>query len=189
MTKEVRHCHAELRANKENRHLVGYAAVFNSRSEDLGGFVEVIDPAAFDGVIDKSDVFAVLDHDLRRGCLARSKRGAGTLSLSVDEKGLRYEFDAPATPLGDEVLEAVRRGDITASSFCFSTEDDHWERQADGTYLRTILRVAELYDVSPVYTPAYESTSVSARALLEKRKAADEKELTDYYNNLKYKQL
>lgn len=189
MTKEVRHCHAELRANKENRHLVGYAAVFNSRSEDLGGFVEVIDPAAFDGVIAASDVFAVLDHDLSRGCLARSKRGAGTLSLTVDDKGLRYEFDAPATPLGDEVLEAVRRGDITASSFCFSTADDHWERQADGTYLRTILRVQELYDVSPVYRPAYEATSVSARKMMEERKAADAKELTDYFNNLKIKQL
>ena len=189
MAKEVRHCLAELRANAENRHLVGYAAVFNSRSEDLGGFVEVIDPAAFDGVIASSDVFAVLDHDLSRGCLARSKRGAGTLALAVDDKGLRYEFDAPATPLGDEVLEGVRRGDITASSFCFAVADDHWERQADGTYLRTILKVAELYDVSPVYQPAYEATSVSARHLLEEREAADKKELTEYYNKLKCKQL
>lgn len=154
----------------ESRRVSGYAAVFGSSSLPLmdwdhGEFEEVIDRNAFDGVIEQSDVFAVLNHDNSRGVLGRSVNGTGSLSLSVDDHGLRYEFDAPRTALGDELLEGLRRGDITASSFAFSVQDDIWEERDDKTYKRTILKIGRLYDVSPVYNPAYPDTSVAQRSL------------------------
>lgn len=164
---------AELRKaedDPESRRVTGYAAVFGSSSLPLmdwdhGEFEEVIDRNAFDGVIEESDVFAVLNHDNSRGVLGRSVNGTGSLSLSVDDHGLRYEFDAPRTALGDELLEGLRRGDITASSFAFNVKDERWEEQEDKTYKRTILKIGRLYDVSPVYNPAYPDTSVAQRSL------------------------
>lgn len=166
---------AEVRKSEddpESRRVTGYAAVFGSSSLPLmdwdhGEFEEVIDRNAFDGVIEQSDVFAVLNHDNSRGILGRSVNGTGSLSLSVDDHGLRYEFDAPRTALGDELLEGLRRGDITASSFAFSVQDERWEEQEDKTYKRTILKIGRLYDVSPVYNPAYPDTSVAQRSLDE----------------------
>lgn len=154
----------------ESRRVTGYAAVFGSSSLPLmdwdhGEFEEVIDRNAFEGVIEQSDVFAVLNHDNSRGVLGRSVNGTGSLSLSVDDHGLRYEFDAPRTALGDELLEGLRRGDIAASSFAFSVQDERWEEQEDKTYKRTILKIGRLYDVSPVYNPAYPDTSVAQRSL------------------------
>lgn len=163
MEKEIRNI-GEIRANAESRNVDGYALVFNSLSEDLGGFREQILPEAADGVIEKSDVMALLNHDNSRGILARSRYGNGTLTLEVDEKGLRYTFDAPHTALGDECLEYLRRGDINQSSFAFTVAEDSWEKQGDGTYIRTIKRFERLYDVSPVFTPAYAETSVSCRS-------------------------
>ena len=156
----------------ESRRVSGYAAVFGSSSLPLmdwdhGEFEEVIDRNAFEGVIEQSDVFAVLNHDNSRGVLGRSVNGTGSLSLSVDDHGLRYEFDAPRTALGDELLEGLRRGDITASSFAFNVQDERWEEQEDKTYKRTILKIGRLYDVSPVYNPAYPDTSVAQRSLDE----------------------
>ena len=166
---------AEVRKSEddpESRRVTGYAAVFGSSSLPLmdwdhGEFEEVIDRNAFDGVIEQSDVFAVLNHDNSRGVLGRSVNGTGSLSLSVDDHGLRYEFDAPRTALGDELLEGLRRGDITASSFAFNVQDERWEEQEDKTYKRTILKIGRLYDVSPVYNPAYPDTSVAQRSLDE----------------------
>jgi hypothetical protein len=118
-------------------------------------------------MVDNSDVFACFNHDLNR-VLARSDRGEGSLKLTVDEVGLKYEFDAPHTALGDELLEYLSRGDIKKSSFAFYIDPDDpeaetWESK-DGTYFRTINKIAQIADVSPVWNPAYESTSVSKRA-------------------------
>ena len=150
--------------SEESRQITGYAAVFNSWSKDLGGFIEQIDERAFDGVIEKSDVMAVLNHNLDRGLLARSKNGEGTLKLEVDEVGLKYTFEAPKTAIGDEVLEGVKRGDISTSSFVFTVEADEWDFITTPAQ-RTIKRVNLLFDVSPVYTPAYETTTVAQRSI------------------------
>ncbi|MCH5241799.1 MAG: HK97 family phage prohead protease [Muribaculaceae bacterium] len=175
----------ELRAATEgdSRHIEGYALVFNTRSEDLGGFTEVISPEAVEGVLERSDVMALLNHDINRGVLARFRNGGGSLKLEVDDKGLRYSFDAPNTQLGDEVLEGVKRGDITGSSFAFTVEAEEWQKEGEG-YLRTIKQFGQLFDVSPVYNPAYLATSVEvdSRGLdaykesLEKRSSEESKE-------------
>ena len=175
MEKEIRNI-GEIRANAESRNVDGYAMVFNTLSENLGGFREQILPEAVDGVIERSDVMAVLNHDASRGILARSRYGNGSLTLQADEKGLRYTFDAPHTALGDECLEYLRRGDINQSSFAFVVAEDSWEKQSDGTYIRTIRKFDKLYDVSPVFTPAYAETSVSCRSFDEFKAEEERKE-------------
>ena len=162
---EVRSFNIELREEGESRLVEGYASVFNSRSRDLGGFYEIILPGAFDGLIDKSDVRCLLDHNPQRGILARSKNGQGSLHLTIDERGLKYEFDAPHTSLGDEVVEGLKRGDYSESSFAFRVQDESWTKEEDGTYLRTISKISGLYDVSIVQQAAYGDTSVALRSL------------------------
>lgn len=175
MEKELRYIeNSEIRANAESRDVDGYALLFGVLSRNLGGFREKIDPEAVDGVVEASDIMAVLNHDTSRGILARSRFGVGSLTLSVDEKGLRYTFSAPHTALGDECLEYLRRGDITQSSFAFTVKEDAWEKQEDGTYIRTIKKFDRLYDVSPVFEPAYFGTEVKCRSF-EDFKAEEER--------------
>lgn len=185
MEKEIRNISQEIRAIEDSRTVEGYALVFNSLSEDLGGFREQIDPEAMEGMIAASDIFALLNHSNERGVLARSKYGVGSLELEVDEKGLKYRFEAPKTSLGDEVLEYLKRGDISQSSFAFTVDSDQWDKQEDGSYIRTIKKFHRLYDVSPVFTPAYSATSVACarfaeiqeadRKALEEAKAEEER--------------
>lgn len=152
--------------NVDTRTVEGYAIVFNSQSEDLG-FYETISPSAVtEDTINTSDVFCLFNHNPEK-VLARSKYGKGSLTLVLDDRGLKYSFEVPNTELGNELLEHVRRGEIDGSSFAFivSTDDgsEVWEN-INGTTHRTINKIECLVDVSPVWTPAYSATSVSARA-------------------------
>ena len=164
MKKETRNFNVSL--DSDSRILSGYAAVFNSESKDLGGFTEMISPTAFEGVIERSDVFAVLDHD-RNKVLARSKMGKGSLELNIDEKGLQFRFESPNTTLGNDVLSMVKRGDLTDASFCFTVEDENWQKREDGSYLRTINKIGDLFDVAICYNGAYPEsyTEVALRSL------------------------
>lgn len=182
--KEIRNNNLELRVTPESRLVEGYALVFNSESNDLGGFIEMIDRSALDGVLEKSDILCLLNHNEDRGVLARSNKGKGSLVLEVDDRGLKYLFEAPKTALGDELLEGIRRGDISTSSFAFTCGKDNWTKRSDGTYLRTINSISELFDVSPVYKAAYNATSVNTRGL-DEAKAKDKAELDKYYSDLR----
>ena len=152
--------------NSETRTVEGYAVVFNSQSEDLGFFETIAPSAVTVDVINRSDVFALLNHNPDK-VLARCRYGEGSLSLSIDEKGLKYSFQAPNTELGNELIEHIRRGEIDSSSFAFIVSADEgsekWEN-INGTTYRTINKIECLCDVSPVWQPAYSATSVSARA-------------------------
>lgn len=176
--KEIRQTTDAPTIDKESRRVEGYAALFNSSSVPIvdwdGTFTETIAPGAFDGVAEVSDVKCLLNHDTSRGLLARARNGKGSLSLTIDERGLKYAFDAPNTALGDELLEGIRRGDISGSSFAFAVSKDTWEKLGDGTYARTIEKVERLYDVSPVYDPAYPETTVDVRGLEELRSSEKE---------------
>ena len=137
-----------------SRTVSGYGSVFNSQSEDLG-FIETIDPKAItDETIKRSDVFATLNHDNDK-ILARCKYGSGSLELKCDDKGLYYRFDAPNTDLGDELLEHLNRGEIDSSSFAFTVKRDEWTKGDDGKTYRRILEIDQVFDISPVYCPAY----------------------------------
>ena len=163
MEKEIRNIQSELR-NVNGRHIEGYAVRFNSMSEDMGFFETIASGAITEDTIKNSDVFALLNHEGDK-VLARSKNGVGNLKLSIDKTGVKYSFNALNSPLGDEVLEYIRSGIITSSSFAFSIapDGDKWERRGGKDY-RTITKIAKLYDVSPVYCPAYSSTSCSCRS-------------------------
>lgn len=118
---------------------------------------------------------------------ARSKYGKGSLSLSVDDKGLKYRFDAPKTALGDELLENIRRGEIGESSFCFDVEKDTWEKRSDGSWKRTIEKFGNIYDTSPVYNGAYSKTSVYMRgkeAAEEELRCREQEIPESYYQNI-----
>jgi hypothetical protein len=130
--------------------VVGHASVYNTMSEDLGGFREIIAPGAFDDVLE-NDVRALINHD---GNLILARTTSGTLKLSTDEKGLKYEFDMPQTSYGKDLAISMKRGDVTQSSFAFTVENDNWETK-DGMDVRTITKVKRLFDVSPVTYPAY----------------------------------
>ena len=170
----------------EDRTVEGYALVFNSESKDLGGFTEVIEPSALNGVLERSDIFCLLDHSKDRGVLGRCRHGSGSLTLQVDDKGLIYRFKAPKTALGDELLEALERRDITSSSFAFQMKGEIWEQRSNGTWLRTITAFDQLYDVSPVYQPAYDGTVVDRRGM-EALQRLEDGELKYYFNNLRKK--
>ena len=168
MEKEIRSIDVQFRNESDNRTIDGYALVFNSLSHNLGGFVETISPNALDGVLERSDVVALLNHDNSRGILGRSRFGKGSLKLSVDDHGLRFVVEAPHTSLGDECLEYLRRGDATQCSFAFTVGSDTWTKRDDGTYLRTINSFDQIFDCSILTcTPAYEATSVSCRSFDE----------------------
>lgn len=179
---EIRATNSTPVVSQDSRTVEGYAVVFNSQSEDLG-FYETINPAAItEEVLKRSDVFCLFNHDLDK-VLARSKYGTGSLQLQLDEQGLKYTFQAPNTDLGDELLEYLRRGDIDSSSFAFTVSTDKgsevWTTGTDGRQYREILKIDELHDVSPVWNPAYTSTSVSQRTLdklNQLREMQDEKE-------------
>jgi hypothetical protein len=163
--KEIRK--AEIQS-ASGRTVSGYAVRFETESVNMG-FVEIIKRGAItEETIKTSDVFALLNHN-ENTVLARSNHGVGSLTLTVDNDGVYYEFEAPNTANGDELLEHIKRGEISQSSFAFtvSNEDgaETWTKRSDGVIVRQINKIARLYDISPVYQPAYESTTCSKRAL------------------------
>jgi len=149
--------------------ITGYAALYNEESEDLGGFVEVIEPGFFEDVLE-DDTRALFNHD-RNFILGR--RPNNTLRLMDDIRGLGFQADPPETQLiQDLVIVPMRRGDIDQCSFAFYTKEngDRWEFNEDrGIWLRTLLRggCAELLDVSVVTYAAYPQTSSQVRSKLK----------------------
>lgn len=167
---EVRCQVSELRANTESRTIIGYAAKFECWSEPImGWFREKIDRDAF-SECDVTDVIMCFNHNID-SILARTT--SGTLTLSTDEEGLRFEFEAPATSLGNDMVELVRRGDISKCSFKFTVEEDEWRYADKQNKLeydeRTIRKIDKLYDVSLVVYPAYTDTEASLRHLEERK--------------------
>lgn len=166
----------------ESPKVFGYAAKFNTRSQNLGSadyqFYEILLPGAFDGVL-KDDVRALFNHE-SSAILARSKNGTGSLEIGVDAIGLWYRFEAPDTQVGRDLVTSLQRGDIDQSSFSFTVDKDGqaWSETKDGdgptVFVRTISKVSGLYDVSPVTYPAYLDASVALRSLEEFRKETPE---------------
>ena len=149
----------------ESRRMVGYAAVFYREGEQGTEYrlwddaVERIMPEAFDSVAG-DDVRALFNHD---PSLLLGRSTAGTLSLSVDERGLRYEIDPGDTTTARDVQAHLERGDLTGSSFGFRITSEEWQSRNDGPDIR-LVRGVELFDVGPVTFPAYESSDAGLRA-------------------------
>lgn len=161
MERETRAFAGPLTRDETAGRLVGYAAVFGQETRIGSMFREVVEPGAFDAAIGRDDVRALINHE---PTLILGRTASGTLRLSVDQNGLRYEIDPPETSYARDLQESVRRGDVSQSSFAFRVVREDWERPDEsGLPLRRVQEV-ELYDVSPVTYPAYAGTSVSTRA-------------------------
>jgi HK97 family phage prohead protease len=145
----------------------GYAAVFNEEyvlfEDDAYRVVEIIQPGAFTPVLG-DDVRCLFNH-APDNVIGRT--GNGTLTMKQDSRGLRFSnvMDTKTT-VGANVLQFVKRGDVTGCSFGFVVEEAEWSEatQADGRTVvkRTITKLKQLFDVGPVTYPAYEQTTVSA---------------------------
>lgn len=162
----------------------GYAAVFNSMSEDLGGYREIIDPAFFNECL-ADDVRALFNHSDDH-VLGRSS--AGTLTYGVDAKGLWFEYEDPGTTLSRDLLISMSRGDIGECSFQFNVHDSSeggykFERKGEEWFC-TLLRCKRLYDVGPVTFPAYTETSIGKRGLEAAIKALTPPVEFDYSRSL-----
>ena len=147
--------------------IVGYASVFfqdgdaGTEFELWRNVFERIMPGAFDKTLKRgNDVLALFNHD-PSGILGR--RSAKSLTLSVDQHGLRYEIQPPDTSVARDVIENVRSGNLTGSSFSFNITNEEW-RKVDGKEIREITGV-ELFDVGPVTFPAYEGTDTGIRSV------------------------
>jgi len=185
-----------IRADGEKPKITGYAAVFNSLSEDLGGFREKINPGAFRDSIKEGETRMLWNHN---SDLVLGRQSAGTLVLKEDKHGLKIENIPPDTQLGRDAMVSIDRGDVSQMSFGFRVEKDEWEEKKNGETIRTLIKVRNLPDVSPVTYPAYQNTEVALRSLedwkeenktedtktenLEENNNLDDKENRDLENN------
>ena len=174
-------------AEGESRTITGTAIVFDAESEVLDDwgyrFREVIKPEACTmEFLNTQDIKMNMLHD-RQLTIARANTGKGSLRLSVDDKGVNFEFEAPKCDIGDRCLEMVRRGDYSGCSFEFYPEDYDVEEREGGKDVKiTHKKFRALTALTIGMDPAYRQTSVNARELQEQtdtfkaRKAEEEKE-------------
>lgn len=163
MKPERRYLQTEVRATDDSSPKIeGYAATFNVRSQDLGGFFEVIAPGAFDDCLaGNPDILGLYNHDMS-AVLGRTS--SGTMVVSVDATGLRYSIDPPATQLAKDLMISMRRKDVRGSSFGFYCLEDTWDIDPEtDSLVRTILKAA-VFDCSVVTDPAYLDSTASVRS-------------------------
>ena len=158
-------------AESGERRLSGYAALYGVETTIGGFFREVIEPGAFRAALGrKDDVRALFNHDPN---LILGRVASGTVTLSDDERGLRYDIDLPDTQFGRDLWTLVQRGDVSQSSFAFSVDAEEWRDLREPLALRVVKDVT-LFDVSAVTYPAYSETTVAARSTAASFKAATE---------------
>lgn len=171
----------------ESRTIKGVAIVFDKWSNDLGGYIERIKPTAItQELIDNSDVIANREHNSADYMMARRKKGKGTLNLELREDGLYFEFDAPNTAKGDELLFDVRNGNLDECSFAFTLGGekgaDSWYKDESGKLCRDINHINGLYDISLVAHAAYSDTYCYSQRGLEM--VEKDKELSSKYDEM-----
>lgn len=179
----------------EGRTIEGYAVVFGQESrvmfdkEKQRAFVEIIERGAItEELLRSCDVKAVLEHNKQR-LLARS--GSGTLSLELDDYGLKYRFDAPNTPDGDFAVEMIKRGDLFGSSFAYYANDKDKGKVSysmkGSLVTRTVHKIDRITDISPVADPAFFGTDVTVRSIDDviQELSPDNKEYLIELNNLR----
>ena len=176
----------EIRANedKENKRyiLIGRPIVYNSKT-DLGYFDEIIEPGALDKA-NLKDVRFFVNHDTSKIPLARAteKNKNSTMCFVVDENGMGIlvELDVENNSEARALYSAVQRGDITGMSFMFTIDVEEWENLESEHPTRHIKSIGQVFEVSAVTFPAYESTEISAR---------DKKSLDDAVNKARSNDL
>ena len=158
----------EIRAEKDDKngdHIVGRPIVYDSKT-DLGYFDEIIERGALDKA-NLKDVRFLVNHDTSMIPLARSRNNNenSTMQMSVDEKGMaiRVNLDTENNTEARNLYSAIKRGDITGMSFMFSIDKEEWADLESDHPTRHIKSIGQVFEVSAVTFPAYESTEISAR--------------------------
>lgn len=143
----------------------GLAIPYNRLSVDLGGFRERIMPGAFDDILSrqrgKQEILSYFNHDAN---WLLGRESAGTLEITSDERGISYIVEPPDTQAGRDVLALVRSRNLRGSSFAFTVQPGKVERfttDENGKAIREVVKASGLYEMGPVVTPAYSSTSVA----------------------------
>lgn len=148
------------------RTIVGRPIVYNSRT-DIGYYDEIIESGALDST-DLTDVRFLVNHDLSRIPLARSRRNNAnsTLRLKPDYEGMMIEtdLDVENNMTSRELVSAVDRGDVSGMSFMFSVDEERWEDLESDHPTRHITKIGSIVEISAVTFPAYESTEIYARS-------------------------
>lgn len=151
----------EENGQQQGKVISGYAILFNEPSQpmpvDNSTFTETISPQALQGV-DLSKLVMIYNHDYAN-ILASVK--AGTLDVNVDEKGLAFKATLPDTTVANDVYENIKAGNLDSMSFGFSVLADEWQQADDGSYTRQIDKIENLYELSVVTLPAYDSTELT----------------------------
>lgn len=166
--RELRTCKGiQLRAQSEGEgnYLSGYAATYNTLSEDLGWCRERIMPGAFDRAVkEKQDVRHLINHDPNQ-VLGRTL--SGTTEIKSDATGLYFRTLLPDTTFARDLLVSIDRGDITECSFAFVAARTSWveDELTDDRSMEYIrqLEDVDLYDISIVTYPAYPGTSAEVK--------------------------
>jgi HK97 family phage prohead protease len=191
-------CVREAEDGQKSRTVEGYAVVFGVRSVNLTPWssdrevYEIMEPGSITpDLLSRSDVVLTAFHN-NQMILGRWRMGKGTLTLELDQRGLKIRCTLAETATADELLAAIERGDITGMSFAFTADEEDnvngvvyektSERAASGkvVWLRHVKKVTGLYDVTIAGHPAYEQTTIEARelndALEAKLRACDDDE-------------
>lgn len=146
--------------------ITGRPIVYNSRT-DLGWYDEIIEPGALRKT-DLTDVRFLVNHDISKIPLARSRRNNGnsTMKLTIDDVGMsiRVTLDTENNSEARALYSAVQRGDISGMSFMFGIDDEEWENLESDHPTRHIRAISTVVEVSAVTFPAYESTEINARS-------------------------
>lgn len=160
---ERRFYRAELRLKRDGDtiKIIGYGSVFNSLSDDMGGWQEIVEPGAFSEVLE-DDIRSLFNHDFN---MILGRTAAGTLKVKEDDIGLRYEVTPPETSYAKDLITSIERGDVDQSSIGFRVKEARWDTQRI-IPLRRIIKYERLYDVGPVTIPAFPTTSVAVRDYL-----------------------
>ncbi|OMF35270.1 peptidase U35 [Paenibacillus sp. FSL H8-0548] len=154
----------EIRESEEGvRTVEGYAVKWDTLSQKLGywrRFQEQFNKGAFTNSLANFDQRALWSHDTNQ-VLGRTKNG--TLRLTEDEVGLRFEIDLPNSPMGDNAYESIKRGDVDGVSFGFRQKVEEWDEKDPDNIVRTV-KEADLFEISPTGFPAYQDSEVDVRS-------------------------
>jgi len=189
----------ELRAatDDEPAKIVGVAAVFYDGTPQteyrVGGYTERIEPGAFDQAVREDDIFALFNH---QEDMVLGRRKAGTLDLTIDQRGLNYVITPSNTTISSNLVEMIRRNEVTGSSFSFRPrhKGERWEQNGrDQPVIRTLTDVM-VRDVGPATFPAYKATETSLRSasdeairsFLARRDSQVEDELAGYFTRVAF---
>lgn len=156
--KEIRSL-GKVEAKDNEKVITGYALKFETLSENFGNWRETIAKSALDNA-DLSDVRCFFNHDSSK-VLGRTT--AETLELEIDDIGLKVTCSLPETSYSEDLYRSIQRGDISQMSFAFTLgkQGDHFAKQSDGTYIRTLKNIEKISEVSVVSIPAYSDTNIA----------------------------